>query len=196
MKRDIILAGVGGQGILTIAASIGLAAINSGLHLKQAEVHGMSQRGGAVQSHLRISSEPVYSDLIPQGKADMIVAVEPMESLRYINMLTPDGWLITNIHPHVNINDYPELEIILDEIRSFKNHIALDAEKIAKEISTARAANIVMLGASLPFLGLEISQVEKALFTLFGRKGEEVVQSNLKALHTGKEIAEKNFVKS
>ncbi len=195
MKRDIILAGVGGQGILTIAASIGLAAINSGLHLKQAEVHGMSQRGGAVQSHLRISSEEVYSDLIPQGKADMIIAVEPMESLRYINMLNNEGWLITNTYPHVNIHDYPELETILEEIKGIKNHVALDAEQKAKEISTARAANIVMLGASLPFLEMEINQIEKALFTLFGRKGEEVVQNNLKALHAGKEIAEQYLVR-
>ena len=76
MKTDIILAGVGGQGILSIATIIGHAALNEGLYIKQAEVHGMSQRGGDVQSNLRISSDPIASDLIPLGGADVIIESE------------------------------------------------------------------------------------------------------------------------
>ena len=84
MKKDIILAGVGGQGILTIATIIGDAATVAGLNLKQAEVHGMSQRGGDVQSNLRLSTDLIHSDLIKQGAADLIISMEPMEALRYL----------------------------------------------------------------------------------------------------------------
>lgn len=87
MNTDIILSGVGGQGILSIATIIGAAAINDNLYIKQAEVHGMSQRGGDVQSNLRISSTPIASDLIPLGKADLIISLEPMEAMRYLPYL-------------------------------------------------------------------------------------------------------------
>jgi indolepyruvate ferredoxin oxidoreductase beta subunit len=191
MKKDIILAGVGGQGILSIAAAIGMAAIEAGLYMKQAEVHGMSQRGGDVHSDLRISDREIASDLIPQGKADMIISVEPMESLRYLPMLAPDGWIITNINPYVNITNYPDIETILNEIRSIDNHIALDANKMADEIGSRRSANMVILGAASPHLGLEYDSLERAIKNLFKNKGEDVVNTNLKALHAGKNFAEK-----
>jgi indolepyruvate ferredoxin oxidoreductase beta subunit len=110
MKNDIILSGVGGQGILSIAAAIGLAAVESELFLKQSEVHGMSQRGGDVQSHLRLSDKSIASDLIPYGRADLIISVEPMESLRYLPWLSKDGWLVTSSNPYINIPDYPPPE--------------------------------------------------------------------------------------
>jgi indolepyruvate ferredoxin oxidoreductase, beta subunit len=191
MKIDIILAGVGGQGILTIAATIGTAAVNNGLYLKQAEVHGMSQRGGDVQSNLRLSDKPIHSDLIAKGGADMILSVEPMESLRYLPYLKKDGYLITNTKAFVNIPNYPEMDIIMDEIKKVKNHIAIDADSIAKdEIGTARASNIVMLGAASPYLQIELKDLEEAIRQLFGRKGEEVVEMNIKALHAGRRMAE------
>ncbi len=185
MKKDIILAGVGGQGILSIAATIGMAAVNNGLHLKQAETHGMSQRGGDVQSHLRLSDKEIASDLIPMGKADMILSVEPMESLRYLPYLSPQGWLITNCNPFINIPDYPEKEIILEEIRKTANHIIIDADAIAKEMGSVKAANMVMLGAASPFLDLEFAWLEESIRGLFGRKGEEVVNFNIEALKAG-----------
>ena len=154
MKSDIILAGVGGQGILSIAATIGMAALENDLHLKQSEVHGMSQRGGSVQSHLRISDKPISSDLIPVGQANIIISVEPMESLRYLNYLMNDGWVVTNSKPFLNIPDYPELEKVLDEIKSLKNHVLLDADKIAREIKSARSSNMVILGAASPFIDI------------------------------------------
>jgi indolepyruvate ferredoxin oxidoreductase beta subunit len=131
MKKDIILAGVGGQGILSIAAIIAYAALEENLFIKQSEVHGMSQRGGAVMSNLRISDKPIASDLIPLGKADAIIAVEPMESLRYLEYLSPDGWLITNLEPFINIPDYPNIEDIKAEILKVKNHVILNADEIA-----------------------------------------------------------------
>jgi indolepyruvate ferredoxin oxidoreductase beta subunit len=189
MKKDIILAGVGGQGILSIAAIIGTAAVKAGLYLKQAEVHGMSQRGGDVQSNLRISNDPIASDLIPVGKADLIISVEPMEALRYVPMLCKDGWLITNTTPFNNIPDYPSMEELLEVIERQPYHIKLDAETIAKEIGSVRCANVVILGAATPFLGLSYTQIEDAIRIMFGRKGEEMVRLNLAALKAGNELA-------
>ncbi|MCX6270066.1 MAG: indolepyruvate oxidoreductase subunit beta, partial [Bacteroidetes bacterium] len=145
MKKDIIMAGVGGQGILSIAATIGMAAIKVGMHLKQSEVHGMSQRGGDVSSNLRISDDEIFSDLIPHGKADMIISVEPMESLRYLPMLADDGWIITNTKPYINIKNYPEMESIMAEVEKIHNHIALDADTIAKNLGATKSANMVIL---------------------------------------------------
>ncbi len=189
MKKDIILAGVGGQGILSIAAIIGTAAMSEDLYLKQAEVHGMSQRGGDVHSNLRLSDKPVASDLIPKGQADMIISVEPMESLRYVSMLAEDGWLITNSTPHVNITNYPELDDILKEIRAMPQHIIIDAEEIAKDLGNKRAANMVILGAALPFIGMETKIFHDAVRTIFGRKGEEIVKLNIDALRAGYDYA-------
>jgi indolepyruvate ferredoxin oxidoreductase beta subunit len=189
MKNDIILSGVGGQGILSIAATIGLAAVESGLYLKQAEVHGMSQRGGDVQSHLRISDKPIYSDLIPYGKAGLIISVEPMESLRYLPWLSKDGWLVTNSNPFINIPDYPVLEDILKEIEKTRNHIIIDADKIAKETGSARSGNIVILGAASPYIDMPFVSIENAVRKYFGRKGEDIVNINLKALNAGRECS-------
>lgn len=189
MKKDIILAGVGGQGILSIAATIGFAAVDMGLFIKQAEVHGMSQRGGDVQSHFRFSDKEIMSDLIPVGKADMIISVEPMESLRYLPMLSPDGWLITSTDPYINISNYPDIEQVLAEVRKYKNHIALPADEIAKNIKAPKSANIVVLGAASPYVGIEISMLEKALKKLFGSKGDDIVEANIQALRAGLEFA-------
>ena len=191
MKSDIILAGVGGQGILTIAAIIGSTAVKKNLYLKQAEVHGMSQRGGDVQSHLRISDKPIYSDLIAKGSADMILSVEPMESLRYLPFLKKDGYVITSTFTFKNIPNYPEDEEVYAEIDKLPNKIALDAEQIAKDLENPRASNVVVLGAAAPFLDLSIEVLEGGIRDLFGNKGDEVVESNIKALHAGY-----NFTKS
>lgn len=154
MKTDIILSGVGGQGILSIAAAIGEAALKEGLYMKQAEVHGMSQRGGDVQSNLRLSDQPIASDLIPLGHADLIISLEPMESLRYLPYLSKEGWLVTNSQPFINILNYPEMEKVNAELDKLPHKVVLDVEAIAKEAGSVRAANIVMLGAATPFLGI------------------------------------------
>ena len=191
MKCDIILAGVGGQGILSIATVIGYAAVESGLHLKQAEVHGMSQRGGAVQSHLRISDQAISSDLIPEGTCDMILSVEPMEALRYLPFLAPEGWVVTSSKTFENIDDYPDGEALYNEIRKIENSIILDASEIAREVGSQKVSNIVMLGAASDHLGLSMESLEGALEVLFGRKGEEIVQLNKIALQTGRNVAKR-----
>ena len=192
MKTDIILAGVGGQGILSIAATIGMSALHNNLHLKQAEVHGMSQRGGAVQSNMRISDKPISSDLIPMGGADIILSVEPMESLRYLPYLKKDGWLVTNTTPFVNIPNYPEIEEVLAEVKKQTKYVALDADKIASEIGSKRSSNIVMLGAATPFFEISFESFEEGIRQIFARKGEDIINMNLQALRAGREFTEKN----
>jgi len=191
MKNDIILCGVGGQGILSIAATIGLAAVERNLFLKQSEVHGMSQRGGDVQSHFRLADKPVASDLIPYGLADLIISVEPMESLRYLPWLSKKGWLVTNSNPFINIPDYPKIEDILKEIEKIKNHIILDADAIAKDAGSVRSGNMVILGAASPFIEVPFNSLENAVRKLFSRKGEEIVEVNLNALRAGRDFSEK-----
>ncbi len=186
MKRDIILAGVGGQGILSIATVIGEAALKEGLYLKQAEVHGMSQRGGDVQSNLRLSSEPIYSDLIAKGGADIIISLEPMEALRYLPYLKPDGWIVSSCKPFVNIPNYPDIEQVLEHIKAVKNHVLLDVEVLAKEAGAPlQAANMVLLGAAIPMLGIDHDKIVAGVERIFARKGEAVVAANLAAIEAG-----------
>ena len=193
MKQDIILAGVGGQGILSIATVIGSAALEQGLHLKQAEVHGMSQRGGDVQSNLRISTEPVHSDLIPKGGADLIVSLEPMEALRYLPYLSKDGWIITNTTPFVNIPNYPEIDALMAELKKYPNVIALDVDAIAKEIMSPRSANMVLLGATAAVMSiLDPEKLKDGIRRIFARKGEDVVEANIKAFDAGLQYSQKN----
>lgn len=192
MKSDIILAGVGGQGILSIATVLGEAALADNLIIKQAETHGMSQRGGAVYSHMRISDQPISSDLIPSGSADLILSVEPMESLRYLPYLSKTGYLVTNTSPFINIPNYPELDLILKEIRKLPRHIAIDADAIAREVGNTRASNMVMLGAASPFVDIEFPKIEEGICSIFARKGEAIVNLNLEALRRGRKFAEEN----
>lgn len=193
MKKDIILAGVGGQGILSIAAIIGYAAIEDGLNMKQAEVHGMSQRGGDVQSHLRISDKVIYSDLIPHGRADLIIGVEPMEALRYKPYLYQNGWLITNTEPFKNISHYPEMEKLNSELTSIQNLIAVNANQIAKDTGAIRSINIVMLGAASHKLDIHYDKLEAGIRFIFAKKGDEIIQANLNALKAGREAAKSSL---
>ncbi len=190
MKTDIILSGVGGQGIITIAAIVGTAALQNNMYMKQSEVHGMSQRGGAVESHLRISETPIASDLISMGTVDLIISVEPMESLRHLPYLSKDGWLVTNSKPYLNIRNYPDLDRIIDKIKSLKKHIVLDADAMAKEIKANRSSNIIMLGAASPFLCISFDKLQEGIRTIFERKGEDVVNQNIQALQIGRNFTE------
>lgn len=189
MKSDIILAGVGGQGILSIATILGAAALKENLYLKQAEVHGMSQRGGDVQSNLRISSNPIASDLIPEGKADLIVSLEPMEALRYLPFLNKEGWIVTNTTPFINIDNYPDYQDIENELNSTGHVVAFDMDALAKEVATPRASNMVLLGACAPFVEMDADMIEDGIRKVFGAKGEAIVESNIKAFRAGLEKA-------
>jgi len=190
MKTDIILAGVGGQGILSMAAIIGEAALEDGLFMKQTEVHGMSQRGGDVQSHLRISDQVIASDLIPLGSADIIISLEPVEALRYLPYLKKDGWVVANSKPFKNSPDYPEPEQIEAAYEGLPNKMITDVEQIAKEAGSPRSSNVVLLGLASRHLPIDYAKLENGIRRIFGKKGENVVEANLKALSAG---AGKNF---
>jgi indolepyruvate ferredoxin oxidoreductase beta subunit len=192
MKIDIILCGVGGMGALSSAAIISKAALDMGMYMKQSETHGMSQRGGDVQSHLRLSDTPIASDLIPQGQCDIILSVEPMEALRYLSFLNPEtGWIISNENPFINIPNYPDRELILSEYKKIKNHILFDADAIAKSGGNAKGTNMVVLGAASKYLGIDLEKLENAVRESFGRKGEDIVSANINALRAGREVADK-----
>jgi len=189
MKKDIILAGVGGQGILSIAFVIDNAAMKQGFFFKQAEVHGMAQRGGAVQSHLRYGDEEIHSDLVPKGKADMILSVEPLESLRYLDYLSPGGVVVSSSAPFVNIPDYPEIDDVLKKIRALENHVLVASDQLAKEAGSVRAQNMVMVGAASRYLGLEENHLLEFVKQLFAAKGDKLIDLNVKAFALGKEAA-------
>ncbi|MBR3521893.1 MAG: indolepyruvate oxidoreductase subunit beta [Prevotella sp.] len=190
MKKDIILCGVGGQGILSIATIIGEAATQANVNLKQAEVHGMSQRGGDVQSNLRLSTDPIYSDLISMGEADVIISMEPMEALRYLPYLSKDGVIVTSNKPFVNIPNYPEEEALFAELASLPNVVQLDIEQVAKDAGSVRSANVVLLGMASKYIEIVSDEaLRNAVATIFARKGEKVVESNLKAFDMGAEAA-------
>ena len=186
MKKDIILAGVGGQGILTIATIIGDAATAAGLNLKQAEVHGMSQRGGDVQSNLRLSTEPIHSDLIKQGAADLIISMEPMEALRYLLYLNKEGWVVTSSHPFKNIPNYPEEEALMQELNNLPQVAALPIEDVAKENNLPKSANVVLLGMAAKYIEiLTPEQLRESIARVFAAKGEKIVEANQQAFDLG-----------
>jgi indolepyruvate ferredoxin oxidoreductase beta subunit len=190
MQINIILAGVGGQGILTIAAVIDRAALQNGLTVRQAEVHGMSQRGGAVQSHLRIFDSEIYSDLIAQGSANLILSVEPLEALRYLPFLAPEGRVVTATDPFINIPNYPAMEAILVELHRTNQAVLVNAAELARQAGNARTSNMVMLGAAAPFIGIETEQIEAAIGELFQAKGADIVAMNIRAFKKGKELSQ------
>jgi indolepyruvate ferredoxin oxidoreductase, beta subunit len=186
MKKDIILSGVGGQGILSIATVIGQAATQAGISLKQAEVHGMSQRGGDVQSNLRLSTEQIYSDLIPQGKADLIISMEPMEALRYVDWLASDGYVVTSSKTFVNIPNYPDEEALQAEVDALPHVAKLDINTLAKENNTPKSANMILLGMAAPFIEIvSADDLRDAIRAVFAKRGNEVVEANIKAFDLG-----------
>ena len=186
MKKDIILAGVGGQGILTIATIIGDAAAHAGVNLKQAEVHGMSQRGGDVQSNLRLSTQSIYSDLVREGAADLIISMEPMEALRYLHYLNNDGWVVSSSHPFKNIPNYPDEQALMKELQSLPRVAVLDIEELAKQNNIPKSANIVLLGMAAPYIEiLSPAQLRESIARVFSSKGEQVVKVNQQAFDLG-----------
>ena len=186
MRKDIILSGVGGQGILTIATIIGEAATAEGINLKQAEVHGMSQRGGDVQSNLRLSDEKIYSDLIAQGEADLIISMEPMEALRYLPYLQEEGWVITASSPFKNIPNYPEDAALEGAFQQLPHVITLDIEEMAKENSIPKCANVILLGMAAKYIGIiSPDQLRESIGRVFAAKGEKIVEMNKKAFDIG-----------
>jgi indolepyruvate ferredoxin oxidoreductase, beta subunit len=189
VKYDIILAGVGGQGVLSVSAIIASSAMKEGLSVKQSEVHGMSQRGGAVLANLRLADGPIASDLIPRGTAAMILSMEPIEGLRYLEYLSANGTVVSSSNPVVNIPDYPPIEDVLGHLKGLPRAVVIDAESLARQAGSARATNMVMVGAASPLLPVPFATIEQFVQSTFATKGAKVVETNLKALHAGRSAA-------
>jgi indolepyruvate ferredoxin oxidoreductase beta subunit len=187
MKKDIILAGVGGQGVLSIAAIIARAAVAEGLSVRQSEVHGMAQRGGAVLAHLRISDRAIASDLVPRGGADLIISMEPLESLRYAAWLSPEGALVTAAEPLVNIGNYPDISRVLEAVKAFPLFRIVEAAALAKEAGFARAVNMVMVGAASPFLPIRGEVLETTIASMFASKDASAAAANKRAFALGRD---------
>ena len=189
MRRDVILAGVGGQGLLALAAVIGETARTLGLHLKQAEVHGMAQRGGVVQSHIRFSDAPIHSDLVRKGAADLIVALEPMEALRYLPYLKSDGMVVANSVPFVNIPNYPDEAKVIEEIEALPAYRLIDAAVLAKEAGSLLCANMVVLGAGSPYLELPEEALIEGIRTFFASKPAAMIETNIRGFQLGRQAS-------
>jgi indolepyruvate ferredoxin oxidoreductase beta subunit len=193
MKSNIILSGVGGQGILTLASIIDLAALSQNLYVKQSEVHGMSQRGGAVQCHVRISDKQIYSDLIPEGEADLILSAEPMELLRHFPFLKKNGWIITDSSTFENIVNYPDKHDLYKQIKTHKNHIIISAKTCAKEIGNSKVCNMILLGAAAEYTHIPEEKFFRAINYFFKEKSENIRLKNIEAFKIGQQKA-KDFV--
>lgn len=189
MKYDIILSGVGGQGVLSLAAVIATAAAKAGFKVRQSEVHGMAQRGGAVMAHMRISDGEIFSDLIGQGTADMVLSMEPLESLRYLSWLSPEGVVVTSTNPVKNIPNYPEETEVMSALDKLKTKLLVDDKTLAKDAGSIRAGNMVIVGAASNFLPFSMEELKEAAKSLFARKGDEIVQVNFKALELGSRLS-------
>jgi indolepyruvate ferredoxin oxidoreductase, beta subunit len=189
MKVDIMLAGVGGQGVLSLAALIGRAAVAEGLQVKQSEVHGMAQRGGAVLSHLRLSDHVIASDLIPLGTADLILSMEPLESLRYVAYLSPTATVVTSVDPFINIPDYPAMEEIIARLRRLPRAVLVEAERLAREAGDVLSKNTVMVGAAAHLLPLKRDSFEGAIRQTFGAKGDRALEVNFAAFEAGGRVS-------
>ena len=185
MERNVILAGVGGQGILTIAHAISTTAVRRGLHVKQAEVHGMSQRGGAVYSHLRMADHELFSDLIPRGECDLILAMEPLEALRYVPYLRENGCILSNTSPVVNIPSYPPVDGVLERLQRSHEHVLIDADRLARSAGSALAANSVLVGAAAWHIEFDLDELQDVVAELLASKGERIVELNRQALRLG-----------
>jgi indolepyruvate ferredoxin oxidoreductase beta subunit len=189
MKTDIVLAGVGGQGVLSVAAIIAAAALRDGLFVKQGEVHGMSQRGGAVQAHLRIADRAIHGDTVPEGGADLLLGMEPLETLRYLGYLGPDAVVVTAAEPFDNIPNYPPLEEVHARLRTLPRVHLVEVDRLAKQAGSARTANVVLVGAASPWLPVRPATVEAFLRERFERKGTKIVDANLRAFALGREFS-------
>jgi indolepyruvate ferredoxin oxidoreductase, beta subunit len=188
MKYDIVLAGVGGQGGLSVSVVIARAAMAAGLRVKQSEVHGMSQRGGEVLAHLRLGEAEPASPIIPMGAASLILAFEPLEALRYLKWLSPTGTVAASITPIRNIASYPDIGTVLADIRGLPNSILVDAESIGREAGNVRAANIALVGAVSALLPIAPEFLETAIREVFAAKGEKTVALNLRAFSEGRKV--------
>ena len=183
---NVFICGVGGQGILLASEILSEVALGRGLDVKKSEVHGMAQRGGAVVSHVRFGDR-VYSPVIADGEADLLVSFEKMEALRWLHSLRPAGTLVVNSQEIVpsGLDEYPR-EIDEDLRRRVPDLLSVDALTLAEEAGNIRAVNTVMLGAFSSFLEFDDADWRKAIEA---RVPPKTVDVNLRAFELGRRAA-------
>jgi indolepyruvate ferredoxin oxidoreductase beta subunit len=186
--KGIIVAGVGGQGALTLAQLILGAAWKSKYHVLQSEVHGMSQRGGAVNAHILFDIVPVTSPVVMEGDAEFLISMEPLEALRYLPFMSKTGIMIVSAHPFKNMDNYPDVELILNELKSIDGVTLIDTEKYSKELDYKNAGNMILLGSLSNHLPFEDSIWEKIISERFNDKGTKVIEQNIRAFNFGKKL--------
>ena len=158
MTKSLLLAGVGGQGTILTSKILAEGLLKLGYDVKMSEIHGMAQRGGSVNTQIRFG-EKVYSPMISLGEADVLVAFEKIEAIRYLNFLKPGGTLIVNDHEIYSLpvltgrENYPEK--VMEKLeQTVKNTVFIKAAQIARELGNVKAHNMVLLGAAVKRLGL------------------------------------------
>jgi len=192
---NILITGVGGQGVILMSELLGKAAIVDGLSVRGSEILGMAVRGGSVTSIIRVG-EDVYGPLIPAGKCDIVIGLEPSEALRNASYLSKSGLVILNTVPIIPFtvslgrSSYPTLEQVVEKLNSIASKIIkLDAAQIAQEAGSLLAANVVMLGALLgtELLPLKVATINERIQARFAAK---VAPVNIKAFDLGYQVCQ------
>lgn len=192
-KFDLLITGVGGQGAILASDIIGKAAVTAGLSIRAAETHGMAQRGGSVVNHIRIGQ--TYGSMIPKKGADLMLALEPMEAVRYLDFLKDGGIIIVNTQPVVPVTvtsgqaKYPEVSDILDALSEKYIVKAFNADELAFEAGSRLAMNVVMVGAVSGYLPIPKETLIESVKALVPQKTIEV---NLRAFEAGRQKVEES----
>jgi indolepyruvate ferredoxin oxidoreductase beta subunit len=184
--HGIVLSGVGGQGVLSLAQILLEALRRSGLQALQSEIHGMSQRGGSVHAQDCFSSLPLTSPIIEEGRADLLIALEPLEALRYVSMLAIHGHLVVSEEPQVNMEGYPPLDDVYAALKAVPGAPLVDTEDLARRLNHRQAGGMVLLGMASKFLPVAASVWREVISQRFESKGPRVTEKNLEAFEVGR----------
>jgi len=191
VKFDLVIAGVGGQGNILASQVIAKCAMDAGYNVVNTETKGAAQRGGSVLSHVRIADGEIYSPLVPQGQADILLGFEPLEALRYINMLSKNGTYIINTAPvptilsNLKVDEYPSQEQMLAAIqeKGISGHF-INATQAAKDLGNVLNTNVIMLGAFTAIS--DILPADTILNKLLSMVKPKFHEGNIKAFNCGR----------
>ena len=188
MSCKIIVSGVGGQGAITIAQLILGAAFKDNLYALQSEVHGMSQRGGAVNAHVIVSSMEVFSPVVMAGDGDILISLEPLETLRYLPLLKSGAHVIAAMEPVVNMDNYPEREELMGALARIPGVQLIDTETHSRALNAKKSGNIILLGVAARHMGIASARWREALTERFAGKGEAIITKNIEAFECGYQL--------
>lgn len=184
----VIVAGVGGQGAITVSQLILGAAWKSGYYTLQSEVHGMSQRGGSVNAQILFDKKEVTSPVIMEGRGDLLIGLEPLETLRYLNLLDEGAFVISSVSPIKNMMTYPEIGKIIAELKKIPGVLLIDTEKLSVELDNKNAGNMILLGVASKHLPFEDNTWYEVINERFEGKSEVLIKKNIEAFEYGKNL--------